>query len=125
MSANFLGSLLDIFSSLVLPVLFAMLGTLVRTFRDIREKIGESVLAPRDRMLALINLPTGFIADLAVGLFFAPSPTQAAIQAAAIPVALTSSGVGFLAGYGAESFFTLLDAVLKRVFNLENGKKTP
>ena len=125
MSANFLGSLLDIFTSLVLPVLFAMLGTLVRTFRDIREKIGESVLAPRDRMLALINLPMGFIAGLAVGLFFAPSPTQAAIQAAAIPVALTSSGVGFLAGYGAESFFTLLDAVLKRVFNLENGKKTP
>lgn len=124
MSANFLGSLLDIFTSLVLPVLFAMLGTLVRTFRDIREKIGESVLAPRDRMLALINLPMGFIAGLAVGLFFAPSPSQAAIQAAAIPVALTSSGVGFLAGYGAESFFTLLDAVLKRVFNLENGKKT-
>lgn len=120
LSPSFLGSILDVFNSFVLPVLFAMLGTMVRTFRSIREKIGESVLAPRDRMLALINLPMGFIAGLAVGLFFTPGAASA-VQGTAMPITLTTSGIGFLAGYGAEAFFALLDAVIKRVFNLETG----
>ncbi len=119
-SSGFLGSLLNLFNGFVLPVLFATLGTLVRTFRVIREKIGDCTLAPRDRMQMLISLPLGLVAGLAVGLFYAPKVDPTAVAAAMLPIALTTSGIGFLAGYGADAFFSMLDTVLKRVFSLDS-----
>jgi hypothetical protein len=124
-SIGFLASLLALFNSFVLPVMFAMLGTLVRAFRVIREKVEQSTLAPSDRNMVLISLPLGLVAGLAVGLFFQPAAAQAGLSGTTLPISLTTSGIGFLAGYGADSFFIMLDALIKRVFNLDPQATSP
>jgi hypothetical protein len=84
--------------------------------------VRDSTLSPRDYLLSLSVLPLGAVAGLAVGLF--PIATAqaggAAGSAAASGVSpalpLGAAGVAFLAGYGAEAFFNMMDALLKRVF---------
>jgi hypothetical protein len=56
------------------------------------------------------------MAGLAVGLFFSPSTSVAVPQGAGTGIAstltLTAGGLAFLAGYGAEAFFRMLDQVI-------------
>jgi hypothetical protein len=110
-------SVLSVLSTYVLPMMFSILGTLIAVMRNVHGKLQNSELAPRDRMLMLISLPMGAIAGVAVGLFF--SPTTVASPEIAGPagnLTLTASGIGFLAGFGAEAFFRLLDWLKGKVF---------
>ena len=108
-------SVLSVLSTYVLPMMFAVLGTIMAIMRHVHNKVRDSELAPRDRMLMLLGLPMGAIAGVAVGLFF--SPLQGTAGTGPIGnLTLTASGLGFLAGYGAEAFFRFLDSVLRSVF---------
>jgi hypothetical protein len=73
-------------------------------------------LSPRDYALSLVRLPLGVMAGLAVGLFFSPSTSVAVPQGVGTGIAstltLTAGGLAFLAGYGAEAFFRMLDQVI-------------
>jgi hypothetical protein len=103
----------------ILPILFGLIGTMAALVRTIQDKVTESVLAPRDQALALIRLPLGMMAGICVGLFFNPNmiTTQAGLGGA---LTLSASGIAFLAGYGAEGFFRMLDLLITRVFSLES-----
>jgi hypothetical protein len=65
----------------------------------------------------LLGIPTGLVAGIAVGLFLSPSsvPIQGSGSVAG-QLTLTASGLGFLAGYASQSFFTYLDNVMSTVF---------
>ena len=104
----------------ILPIMFGLIGTIAALVRGIQDKVSESILAPRDRALALIRLPLGMMAGVCVGLFFNPA-TLASQHSGGLGGALTlsASGVAFLAGYGAEGFFRMLDLLILRVFSLE------
>jgi hypothetical protein len=106
-------------ASYVLPVLFGLVGTIASFLRDISNRITGSILSPRDETLAIIRLILGAIAGLAVGLFFTPSTTAAQISAGAGVLTLSASGIAFLAGYGADGFFRLMDALITRLFSLD------
>jgi hypothetical protein len=110
---------LSAYASYVLPVLFGLVGTIASFLRDISNRITASILSPRDETLAIIRLILGAIAGLAVGLFFTPSATAAQISAGAGVLTLSASGIAFLAGYGADGFFRLMDAMITRVFSLD------
>jgi hypothetical protein len=73
-------------------------------------------LSPGDYALSLARSPRGVMAGLAVGLFFSPSTSVAVPQGAGTGIAstltLTAGGLAFLAGYGAEAFFRMLDQVI-------------
>jgi len=117
-------SVLSLYSTYVLPAMFGLLGTLVAIMRAIQAKVRDSLLSPRDLALTLLGLSVGPMAGLAVGLYYTPT----SMPAAAAPelsgaVVLSASGLGFLAGYGADAFFKFLDAMLTRVFALESGGK--
>jgi hypothetical protein len=115
--------MLALFSTYVLPAMFGLLGTLAAIARAVLAKVRDSLLGPRDLSLSLLGLVIGPLAGLAVGLFFTPSGAVGQTAAGlAGSVTLTASGLGFLAGYGADAFFRFLDALLVRVFALEDGK---
>ena len=115
---------LSLFSTYVLPAMFGFLGTLAAMMRAIQGKVRDSLLGPRDLPLTALGLVIGPVAGLAVGLFYTPSgATTGGVTALSSSVSLSASGLGFLAGYGADAFFKFVDALLIRVFALDqNGK---
>jgi len=115
---------LTLFGAYVLPAMFGLLGTMASTVRILQAKARDSLLGPRDLSLSFLGLLTGPLAGLAVGLFHTPSVTSAENAAGlAGSVTLTASGLGFLAGYGADAFFKFLDALVSRVFAFEDGSR--
>lgn len=110
-------SILSVFTAYVLPMMFALLGTLISAFRAILNRIGASELAPHDLVRMKVGIPTGLIAGIAVGLFFSPSsvPIQGA-GGVSSQLTLTASGLGFLAGYASYSFFGFLDNIIRTIF---------
>jgi hypothetical protein len=110
-------SILSVFTAYVLPMMFALLGTLIGAFRAILNRIGSNELAPRDLVRMKVGIPSGLIAGFAVGLFLSPSsvPVQGAGGVAG-QLTLTASGLGFLAGYASYSFFGFLDNMIRTVF---------
>lgn len=113
-SEQAVAAVLSVYTRYVLPMLFGLLGTIAAAVRDIQGKVQESTLSPRDFALSLVRLPLGVMAGLAVGLFLSPSATEAILQSSGISsvVTLTAGGLAFLAGYGAEAFFRMLDQVI-------------
>ena len=110
---------LSAYASYVLPVLFGLVGTIASFLRDISNRITGSILSPRDETLAIIRIILGAIAGLAVGLFFTPSTVAAQISAGSGVLTLSASGIAFLAGYGADGFFRMIDAMIARIFSLD------
>jgi hypothetical protein len=115
---------LSLFSTYVLPAMFGFLGTLAAMMRAIQAKVRDSLLGPRDLPLTALGLVIGPVAGLAVGLFYTPSgATTNGIAGLSSSVSLSASGLGFLAGYGADAFFKFVDALLVRVFALDQNTK--
>jgi hypothetical protein len=113
--AQSVAAVLATLSNYWLPVLFGCIGALTALIRDVQFKVSESLLSPRDKALAFIRLPLGLVAGVAVGLFFDPgSLSEDATSIGSFT--LTASGVGFLAGYGADAFFRALDALIQKLF---------
>ena len=110
-------AILTSFATYVLPMMFALLGTLIGAFRAIMARIGVGELAPRDFVRMKSGIVTGLVAGIAVGLFLSPSsvPSQGAGGVAG-QLTLTACGLGFLAGYASHSFFAYLDRVVGAVF---------
>jgi hypothetical protein len=119
-------SSLSVFTTYILPMMFALLGTLIGAFRSIVKKVRDSELAPRDFMRMRLGVPTGLVAGVAVGLFLSPSsvPLEGAGGVGG-EFTLTASGLGFLAGYASQRFFTYLDNVMETVFPYSSSTRTP
>ncbi|HEX4504122.1 MAG TPA: hypothetical protein VH722_00215 [Alphaproteobacteria bacterium] len=116
----------SVFSIYIVPMMFGLLGTLAGLVRAITWKVRESTLSPRDHRLFFATIPLGVVAGLAVGLIFS-SPGTYTQTVTGLPQAITLSAAAFafLAGYGADSFFVMIDNLLKRIFSLDkqsNGK---
>ncbi|WP_157654160.1 hypothetical protein [Burkholderia ubonensis] len=109
------------FTSYILPILFAVIGSFAASVRGIYEKIEDGVLAPRDKILTLVRLPLGLIAGVAVGLFFAPSDVVTHVSLGA-GLSLSASATAFAAGYGAETFFSKIDSLINRVFGFKRSE---
>ncbi len=117
--------ILSAYASYVLPVMFGIVGTIASFLRDIGGRITDSTLAPRDETLAIIRLVLGAIAGLAVGLFFSPASVATQISSGAGVLTLSASAMAFLAGYGADGFFKMIDGIINRAFSLERNDKPP
>ncbi|RDJ98073.1 hypothetical protein [Paraburkholderia lacunae] len=115
---------LSAYASYVLPVMFGVVGTIASFLRDIGNRLTGSTLAPRDETLAIIRLILGAIAGLAVGLFFTPASVAAQVSSGAGVLTLSASAIAFLAGYGADGFFRMIDGMITRVFSLDRPDKS-
>jgi hypothetical protein len=110
-------SVLSVFTTYTLRLMFGLLGTLIGAFRRIYHKMRYLELAPRDLALTFLGLPLGAVAGVAVGLFFSPSQVpMRGTGAVAGDLTLSASGLAFLAGYGAQSMFRFIDDLLRKIF---------
>lgn len=116
----------------LLPVLFSLLGAAIFVILDHYGKVQTSQLHPKDRMLSPVRLVLGLVTGACVGLFFssygpaaAGASTITGMAGAAGPgpliasLSLTASGVAFLAGFGVEGVFRMLETLVSRVFSVE------
>ena len=110
----FAAIVVSVFTDYILPMMFGVLGTLTGLIRNILAKVRDSTLSPRDYRLMFSLIPIGAVAGLAVGLMVTPS--SAVPVSAGLPLTLSAAGLAFLAGYGADAFFGMIDGLLTRVF---------
>lgn len=109
---------LVVWGNYVLPVIFGLLGALIYVILDLYGRMRESRLEPRDFLLSVTRLVLGLVTGACVGLFFStygpnnPAPGADLIEA----LTLSASGLAFLAGFGVEGVFTLLQNLIGRVF---------
>jgi hypothetical protein len=111
---------LSTYANYILPILFGLIGTIASMARSIQQKASQSLLAPRDKTLAIMRIPLGLVAGITVGMFFNPSTVVSQITSGAGVLTLSASGLAFLAGYGADRFFTMLDAVIRSLFVVDH-----
>ena len=117
--AESVAGVLIMMSNYMLPILFGLVGTIASLVRGTQDKATQSILAPRDRSLSLIRLPLGIMAGVGVGLFFNPSTISTQTGGSLGLLTLSASGIAFLAGYGAEGFFRMLDLLITRIFSFD------
>jgi hypothetical protein len=111
---DFAASVVNVFSNNILPMMFGLLGTLAGVMRSIYAKVRDNTLSPRDYRLSWSLLPLGAVAGLTVGLIIPPNAGSPGLTAG---ITLSAASLSFLAGYGSEFFFGMLDAALTRVFS--------
>ena len=105
----------------LLRALMRMLLTTTAPAQNANER-SSSVLHGR----LFIGLPMGIVGGLVVGLFISPSDTTAAVAGApGGKLTLSAIALGFLAGYGSESFFTYIDTLFHQVFRVKSNQSVP
>jgi hypothetical protein len=114
-----------VWSNYALPVLFGLLGSIIYVIMDFYAKVRGSRLHPRDTMLAPIRIVLGLATGTCIGLFFSAAGPAASGGVTNLAAAMTvsASGFAFLAGFGVETVFTMLDTVVQRVFSTEPAGK--
>ena len=111
--------MLNMLGSAVLPVLYGFLGAAASIVRSISRKIKGSLLSPRDLQLSLQQLALGAVVGACIGLFIAGPDDGGGTEMALLgPVALSSSAISFVAGFGVEAVFQALEALIARIFNI-------
>ena len=121
------GPSLLVLGNYVLPIIFALLGATVYVILDFYSKIRDSLLSPRDAVLSWIRLVLGMVLGACVGLFFSGSNPAAVPSGAGLgdAITLSASGLAFIAGFGVEGVFGMLDSLVRRIFSgdQDNGAR--
>ncbi|TFI58566.1 hypothetical protein E2493_09075 [Sphingomonas parva] len=111
--------MLNMLGSAVLPVLYGFLGAAASIVRSVSRKIKLSLLSPRDLQLSIQQLALGAVVGACIGLFIAGPDDGGGTEMALLgPVALSSSAISFVAGFGVEAVFQALEALISRIFNI-------
>jgi hypothetical protein len=109
--------LLAILGNYILPMAYGFLGASAAVMMNVNQKIRLSLLKPRDCRMIRVQLLLGIITGACIGLFLTPSETS--ISGAPLSggsVALSASALSFLAGFGVEGVFKMLENTLITVF---------
>jgi len=117
--------LLQVATNYSLPLLFGFIGSLLYVMLDYFTKIRANTLHPKDLPLMALRLILGLVVAASVSLLVSsyagpalPSVASGGAAAGSLVASLTlsASGLAFLAGFGAEAVFNLLQGVIERVF---------
>jgi hypothetical protein len=111
----------------VLPVVFSLLGAIAFVMVDYFAKVRGGLLAPRDLPLAWVRLVLGLLVGACIGLIYssgapaAQAPTSTPTVGALVSaLSLSASGIAFLAGFGVDAVFSMLESLVRRVFPTTN-----
>jgi 4-amino-4-deoxy-L-arabinose transferase-like glycosyltransferase len=97
---------LNVVSGYVLPVLMGLLGSMTYVLRRYLRSVGDRLLTPRDLREYIVRLVLGTVFGVAIGFF------TTAENVIANPVSsLGAPALAFLAGYGVEAVFRMLDGL--------------
>jgi len=124
--------LITVLGNFVLPMLYGFLGATTAVVLSIQNKLRHSCLAPREKRMSQVQLVLGIIVGACIGLFMSPSSPDGGGAAGAGggvttggSVALSASALSFLAGFGVESVFRMLQNMLQAMFGSEAAAAPP
>jgi len=103
--------LIQVLATGVLPIFYGLLGAGVAVIRNNSSKMRDRLLSSRDPALSLGQMAQGAVIGACIGLFVTPSGVGSLVT-------LTPSALSFIAGFGVESVFVMLEGLIKRVFNI-------
>ncbi len=109
-----LPAVLDVLRGYLLPVLMGLLGSMTYVLRHYLRCLGERLLTPRDLREYIVRLVLGTVFGVAIGFFTSASGAPSE-QGLVIPVgSLGVPALAFLAGYGVEVVFRMLDGLAEQ-----------
>jgi len=115
--------LLGVLASNILPIFYGLLGAGAAVVRQVSAKMRDSVLTPRDILLAYVQLALGAVIGACIGLFVNSEGSAASAQGGLLAsVPLSASALCFVAGFGVEGVFQALESLIRRVFNLDSSR---
>jgi hypothetical protein len=127
--------LMTVLGNFVLPMLYGFLGATTAVVLGIQNKLRLSCLAPREKRMSQVQLVLGIIVGACIGLFMSPSSPDGGVAATAAgaggavtaggSVALSASALSFLAGFGVESVFKMLQNMLQAMFGGQTSSTPP
>lgn len=97
---------LDFLATYVLPALYGLLGACAFVLRQLSADIAELGFANDLRVRYTLRLNIGLLAGLAVGWFITPD------QNASVIASLSPLALAFVAGYGSDLLFAVLDRIV-------------
>lgn len=108
----------NVLGTAVLPVLYGFLGAIAAVVRTLSRRIRGSLLSPRDAQLSIQQLALGALIGACVSLFIG-APAAATHEPSLLgPVGLSAPAISFIAGFGVDSVFQAIEALISRIFNI-------
>jgi hypothetical protein len=123
---------IQVITAYILPFVFGIIGSLLYVLLQHYTSVRANLLEPRDHVLAYIRIVLGIVVAASVSLLITsnsgPSeplvpPASGSTSPNSLVGSLTFSAslITFLAGFGAEAVFTLLQNLVDRVFAIEKA----
>ena len=107
----------------VMPILYALLGSMAFVLRRHGDRLSAQLLTPRDRPANQIRLLLGVVIGGCIGLFYSGSPVSQTTGLLGVATTLSAAALAFLAGYGVEATFKTLDALIAHIFRINSTDK--
>jgi hypothetical protein len=105
-------ALLNAVSGYALPVLMGLLGSMTYVLRRYLRSVIARLLNPSDLREYIVRLVLGTVFGVAIGFF---TSGNASVGAIAVPISsLGAPALAFLAGYGVEPVFRMLDGLAEQ-----------
>ena len=114
---------LAVLGNYVMPILYALLGSMAFVLRRHGDRLSAQLLTPRDRPANHIRLLLGVVIGGCIGLFYSGSPVSQTTGLLGVATTLSAAALAFLAGYGVEATFKTLDALIAHIFRINSTDK--
>ena len=118
-------TMVGIAGNYVLPVLYGWLGALGFVLRRLNRQLADYMLTPRELRANYIRIVLGLVTGACIGLFVNNSTGAATLSGlGGAAVTLSASGIAFLAGYGVEAVFKVMDGFIDHVFRTNEDTRS-
>jgi hypothetical protein len=111
------GQVVDVIQKWVLPLLYGALGAMVFVVRTLSVQARDRLFRKEALVSLLLRVFLGMISGLAIGWFWNQNPAGATAAGALTATTLSPFALAFVAGYGVELFFALLDKIVSTFTN--------
>jgi hypothetical protein len=112
------GQVIDVMQKWVLPLLYGALGAMVFVVRTLSMQARDRLFRREALVSLVLRVFLGMISGLAIGWFWNQNPQGGATSAGALTATtLSPFALAFVAGYGVELFFALLDKIVSTFTN--------
>ena len=108
---------IDVMQKWVLPLLYGALGAAVFVIRTLSVQARDRLFRREALVSLVLRVFLGMISGLAIGWFWNQNPAAATAGGAVTVTTLSPFALAFVAGYGVELFFALLDKIVSSFTN--------
>lgn len=111
------GQVVDVMQKWLLPLLYGALGAMVFVVRTLSVQARDRLFRKEALVSLVLRVYLGMISGLAIGWFWNYNPEGPTAAGALTPSSLSPFALAFVAGYGVELFFAVLDKIVSTFTN--------